>query len=251
MENRNFTDYLENTTTRYPSRSRRGPSIIVIALLIFLSACNVVSTPTPTVPPSTATPTPLVPPTAPAGWSVHKNASFQISLPGSWQEIPLDEARLKSEVDAASANNPHLADLLRGILEGGQFKSLLFYATDRTSTNVISNVSLTRTTLPNSTSVDQAARDYAQALPQILKGAKLVAIDTPLDINGQQGAEVDYDLPLVNVAGQVVTLRGVQYLVVLNAGNAYVVTVTGEAAKEESFVPLARQIGRSFALVAP
>ena len=124
-------------------------------------------------------------------------------------------------------------------------------ATDRTSTNVISNVSLTRTTLPNSTSVDQAARDYAQALPQILKGAKLVAIDTPLDINGQHGAEVDYDLPLVNAAGQVVTLRGVQYLVLLNSGNAYVVTVTGDAAKEESFVPLARQIGRSFALVAP
>jgi hypothetical protein len=251
MENRNFMDNVKNTTTPCHSRSRRGACIIVIALLVLLSACNVQSTPTPTVPPPTATPTPIVYPTAPAGWSVHKNASFRISLPDSWQEIPLDEARLKSEVDAASADNPHLADLLRGILEGGQFRSLLFYATDKTSTNVISNVSLTRTTLPNSTSVDQAARDYAQALPQILKGAKLVAIDTPLDINGQKGAEVDYDLPLVNAAGQVVTLRGVQYLVLLNSGNAYVVTVTGEAAKEESFVPLARQIGRSFVVAAP
>lgn len=241
----------KRNTSSFSGGPSRGALIIAGALLVLLGACSVISTPTPTVPLPTATPTRIPLPTAPAGWSIHKNASIQISLPDTWQEIPLDEAGLKGEIDAATADNPYLATMLRSILESGQFKSFLFYAADKASTNVINNVSIARTTVPNATSVDRAARDYADALPQVLKGAKLVAIDTPLVINGQNAAEVDYDLPLVNAAGQVVTLRGVQYLVLPNSGNAYVVTATGDAANEEKFVPLARQIGRSFAVVAP
>ncbi len=251
MEDQTERGILKTNSSSRLSWQSRAALVIAALLLVLLGACNVINTPAPTVPPPTVTPTPIVFPTAPAGWSVHKNASFQISLPGSWQEIPLDEAGLKSEIDAATADNPYLATMLRSILESGQFKSFLFYATDKTSTDVINNVSIARTTIPNATSVDRAAREYADALPQVLKGAKLVAIDTPLEINGQNAAEVDYDLPLVNAAGQVVTLRGVQYLVLPNSGNAYVITATGDAANEEKFVPLARQIGHSFAVAAP
>lgn len=222
---------------------------LALAILVLVSACG--GTPTATLIAPTPQATPLIFPTAPAGWTVREAPSLRISLPPSWQPIALDEAQLKSEVDSASTNNPHLADTLRGILESGQSKSFLFYAADTSSTSVVTNVSVAKTTLPNGTSPEQAEKDYASALPGILKGAKLVAFETSMQINGRKAGEVDYDLPLVNAAGQVVTLRGVQYLFFLNSGDAFVVTITGDAASQETFVPLARQIGRSFVVTAP
>jgi hypothetical protein len=230
---------------------RRLFLFFALSLLVLLGGCTVFPTPNPTVTAPTSTPPPLVLPTAPAGWNVHHGASFQISLPASWEQIALDEATLKKEVDAASSDNPHLADTLRAVLDSGQFKSFLFYAADKTSTSVVSNVSIAQAPTPGGTSVEQAERDYAQALPQVLKGAKLVAMETALAINGQKAGEIDYDLPLVNAAGQVVILRGVQYLFFLNSGDAYIVTVTGDASAQDRFVPLARQIGQSFEITAP
>lgn len=222
---------------------------LAFAVCAFLSACG--GTPTK----ASATPTPqataLVLPTPLAGWTIQQGASFQIGLPPQWQAISLDESKLKAEIDSASSNNPHLADTLRAILESGQHKALLFYAADSSSTNVITNVSVARTSAPSGTSPEQAERDYAEALPGVLKGAKLVALETSMEVNGRKAGEVDYDLPLVNASGQVVTLRGVQYLYFLDSGDVFVVTVTGDAASQETFVPLARQIGKSFAVTGP
>ena len=155
---------------------RKGILFFALVLLISLGACSVSTTPTPTVPAPTLTPSPIVLPTAPAGWSVRQGPSFQISLPVSWDQIPLDEATLKAQVDAASTDNPHLADTLRAILDSGEFKSFLFYAAENTNASIINNVSIARAPTPNGTSAEQAEKDYAQALPQVLKGAKLVAI---------------------------------------------------------------------------
>jgi hypothetical protein len=236
--------------------NRKFPSAIftilaVIALGALLSACGLTGTPTPTFPPPTATPLPRTTPTPPTGWNIHSKPAFQIALPSSWQEIPLDDSSLKNAIDAASNDNPYLADTLRGILTSGQNKNLVFYAADEASTVVITNVSISRTSIPNGTSVEKAAHDYADALPQLLQGAKLVVVDAPLEVNGQQAGEVDYDLPLVNPGGQVVTLRGVQYLFVSSSGDAYVVTVTGDASAADKFVPLARQIAKSFMSAKP
>ncbi len=228
-------------------------TLIAILLCSFLGACSFIATPTPTIPPPTATLTPVITPTPPAGWTIHTKPGLQIALPNSWQEFPLDDATLKSAIDAASTNNPHLANTLNGILTTGQNKNFVFYAADQATAangNIIDNLSVSRTTVPAGTSVDQAVRQYAEALPQILKGAKVIAFDAPMQINGQMAGEVDYDLPLVNGTGQVVNARGVQFLFVPTSGDAYVVTVTGDATNADKFMPLARQIGKSF-LIKP
>jgi hypothetical protein len=225
--------------------------LAAIPLLLWLGGCSAVTLPGPTGIPATATLPPAVVPTPPTDWNLHYGPSFQIAIPPSWEQIALDETTLKSQLDAASTDNPHLANTLKAILDTGQFKSFLFYAADKTGTMITSNVSVTRTQTPSGASAEQIGRDYAQALPQVLKGANLVAMETALTINGKSAAEVDYDLPLVNAAGQVVILRGVQYLFFVDPGDAYVVTVTGDASDQERFVPLARQIGRSFFLTSP
>jgi hypothetical protein len=55
-------------------------------------------------------------------------------------------------------------------------------------------------------------------------------------------------MPLVNTAGKVVKVRGVQFVVGTGAAEAYVITLVGDAAREGEFVPLARTIGRSFSV---
>ncbi len=227
---------------------------LILAAFFLLSGCEAVfGPPAPTPVPPTVTPTPtLPPPTSAAGWSSHQKDAFQITLPSSWQEIQMGDAALKQAIDAASSDNPHLADTLRGILTSGQNKNFEFYAVDSKSPGVIvTNVSVARTTVPPGTTAAQAAQQFADSLPQLLKGAKLVEVRGPLEINGVHAGEVDYDLPLVNPAGQVVTVRGVQTLFVPTSGNGYVVTVTGDASQANQFVPLAREIAQSFWLANP
>ncbi len=218
----------------------------VLPLILVLGACSSNTTPAPTVAPRTPTRVPVSTPTPPAGWSIHTRPGFQLALPSSWQELPLDDAALKSMIDSASNDNPHLAVLLSSILTSGQNKNLLFFAADKTAGPVVTNVTITRTDLSNYTGVDQAVRQYAQSLPDVIKGAKLISIDAPLDINAAKGGEIIYDLPLVNASGQVVTVRGIQYLVLTPSGQTYVVTVTGDSSDGDKLIPLARQIGRSF-----
>lgn len=215
------------------------------AVLALLCACTFISTPGPTT--TLPSPTlPLVTPTPPAGWQIHNGPSFQLSMPSSWEQVSLDEVTLKNEINGAASNNPHLADTLRSILDTGRYKSFLFYGIDNSASEITRNVSVIRTPRPDGSSIEQTERDYAEALPSVLKGSRLVAIETALEINGHKAGEVDYDLPIVNAAGAVVTLRGVQYLFFTNTTDTYVVTVTGDASDQEAFVPLARQVGRSF-----
>lgn len=230
---------------------KRTIVLIGLAFALLLGACNVLSSPTASAPTPTSTLVHAPAPSPPAGWSAHDGPSFKISLPDSWAPISLDEPTLKKEIDAASSDNPHLAVTLKAILDSGQFKSFVYYAVDKTATNIVSNVSVVRTPSPAGSSVEQIERDYAQSLPQVLKGAKLVAMESALEINGLKTGEIDYDLPLVNSAGQVVTLRGVQFILFPDSGDAYVVTVTGDAAAQDTLVPLARQIGHSFFLTTP
>ncbi len=221
--------------------------LIAVALVAALTACG---GPNPILPLSTPTRPPIVFPTPPPGWTVHAKSSFQLALPESWREFPLEETALRDALDRASVNNPHLSDTLRALLESGQHKSLTFYAADTASAGVVGNVAVTRATLASGTAIEQTANDYANALPQLIKGAKVIAARVPLDINGLSAAEIEYDIPLVNAGGEVVTLRGVQFIFLLDSGGLYLVTVTGDAAVP-SFNVLAQQIGRSFVGVQP
>ncbi len=247
-----------------PTNTRRRLIYILLALVITLAILDLVffwskspqaATPTrtpevalATLTPSSAPPTTSAP-TVETGWTIHKKDTFQLALPSSWQELSLDDTTLKQEIDAVSQDNPHLADQLRGILSSGQNKNFVFYAADTSNQgNVVSNVSVARTSVPAGMSVTQVAQEFANALPQMLKGAKVVSTNAPLTINGQQAAEVDYDLPLVNSAGQVVTVRGIQYIFVPKTGDAYVLTISGDASQADQWTPVAHKIGESFVI---
>lgn len=226
-------------------------ALIACGALTCLNACGEPQTTMPANTPTlnaTAAPTRRVMtiPTAAPGWSMYSRSTYQIALPDSWQEVKLQENELKNAIASAQESNPPFAEQLRTLLESGQYKGFIFYATEKNRAAVARNVSIARSTLAGSQDLQTFAKTYADALPNLVRGAKVKEAQAPLKINGINAAAFVYDVPLVDDAGNLTMLRGVQYLYVLEGGDAYLVTVTGDAADAENFMPLARQIATSF-----
>lgn len=207
---------------------------------------NATSAPTPA-----PTRRPIIVPTTPAGWTPYSRSTYQIALPDAWHEIKLNEAELKRAISSAQENNPPLAEQLRALLESEQYKSFVFYALDESSAPMLRNVSVARIGLEGTNDLETYAKQYADALPNVIRGAQVVEVQSPLVVNGIRAASLVYDISLVNASGDLQTLRGVQYLYLLESGDAYLVTVTGDASDEKKFVPLARDIATSFVGVTP
>lgn len=231
-------------------------ALVACGALLILNACDERQTTTPeNTPTSNATTAPtrrqVTFPTPAPGWSIYSRSTYQIALPDSWQEIKLQETELKNAIAAAQDSNPPLAEQLRTLLQSGQYKGFIFYATEKNRAAVTRNVSIARSTLAGGQDLQTFAKAYADALPNLVRGAKVSEVQAPLKINGINVAAFVYDVPLVDNAGNLTTLRGVQYLYVLEGGDAYLVTLTGDAADAEKFMPLARQIATSFVAVTP
>lgn len=221
--------------------------------IILLAACGNAPTPTPDILRETSAPTrrPVIIPTTPPGWTPYSRSTYQIALPDAWQEVKLSEQNLKDAIASAQENNPPLAEQLRTLLESGQYKSLAFYAVEKSNAPVLKNVSIARLALQGTNDLEAFAKSYADALPNVARGSRVIEVQAPLQINGTNAAAFQYDVSLVNTEGVLTTLRGVQYLYVLDSGDAYLVTVMGDANDAEKFLPLARQIATSFVGVTP
>lgn len=221
-----------------------GP--FLITLVVFTSACG--DTPTPTPPPVATATTPRVNifPTAAPGWSIYKRSTYQIALPDTWQQVNLQDKELRNSITAAQDSNPPLAEVLRTLLESGQYKGFIFYATDKIAASPARTVSIARSTLPPDRDIQSIAQAYAQGLPDLVRGAQLTTVQAPLKINGLDAAAFEYTISLVDENAKLVTLRGMQYLYVLRSGDAYLVTITGDAS-DGKFESFARGIGEAFA----
>jgi hypothetical protein len=195
-------------------------------------------------------PTPI-PPTPPPGWNIFSRSEYQIALPASWQELVLQDQDLKDAIATAQSENPPLAAELNTLLQSGQYKAFIFYAADKSARPGVRTISIARTTLGGSNDLQTFAASYAEALPQVIRGAHLVEAQGSLEVNGMRAAAFVYDVPLINSNGVLTTSRGVQYLYQLDSGAAYLVTVTGDAREGDKFGALARAIATSFVGTGP
>ncbi|MDL1896540.1 hypothetical protein FBQ82_09720 [Anaerolineae bacterium CFX7] len=224
-----------------------------LGLVFILSACANSATPTA---PVTATNTPtatrpaVVFPTAAPGWKIFKRATYQLALPDSWQEIQLHADEIKNAVAAAQVNNPPLAETLRALLETEQYKELDFYAVDKSATPRPRTISIARAALPPNQNIASIAAAYAETLPQAVRGAQVTKTQAPFQLNALNVAAFEYTLSFVDANAKLVTLRGAQYLYVLETGAAYLVTITGDAT-DATLSEFARSIAATFAATAP
>jgi hypothetical protein len=233
------------------SLRRKFFGLMLFLLVLSLGACADPQTATP-LPDATATPTRqlVTPPTPAPGWKLVKRSTYQIALPDTWQEIKLQEDEIKNAVTAAQDNNPPLADILRTLLESRQYKGFIFYAADKNAAPPARTVAIARAALPPNQDLQSTAQTYAQLLPTLVRGAQVTNIQAPLKINGIDAAAFDYTISLVNQNAKLATVRGVQYLYVLDSGDAYLVTLSGDAS-DPAFESVARDIAETFAAYHP
>jgi hypothetical protein len=226
---------------------------LILCTLLFLAACGGDQTETPGAPETPLAPTSPAPviPTTPAGWAPYSRSTYQIALPDSWEQVKLEEQDLKSAIATAQENNPPLAEQLRALLESGQYKAFTFYAVEKQSTPILRNVSITRVSLQGTNDLQAYMKAYVDALPNVIRSAQVIEMQAPLRVNNMNAASIVYDVSLVDNAGTLSTLRGVQFLYRLDSGDAYLVTVTGDAKDAEKFMPLAREIAASFVGMTP
>jgi len=226
---------------------------IILFVLLLIVACDGAQTETPNLPEATLAPTrrPLTIPTTAAGWSAYSRSTFQIALPDTWHEVKLSDADLKRAITSAQENNPPLAEQLRALLESGRYNAFTFYAIENNDTGILRNVSIARVALKGANDLQAFAKSYAEQLPNVVRGSKVVELQRDLKVNGMNAAALVYDVSLVDQAGALTTLRGMQYIYLLDSGDAYLVTVTGDVNEGEKFLGLARQIATSFVGVTP
>lgn len=228
-------------------RQLRG---MFVLLIIILGACD--SAPVaPTAPPP---PTPFAAPTrqvirlptvAP-GWNQFTRSTYQIALPASWQEIKLQPDALRDALARAQENNPPLADALETLLASGQYQGFIFYAADYDAAPLATTLAIARAPLPPNQTLETLAQAYAATLPNLIRGAQVTRAPDTFKINNLDTAAFEYTLALVDTRGKLVTLRGQQYLYVLDSGDAYLVTITGDAA-DTALPAQARAIAETFA----
>lgn len=234
-------------------RVRLFVCLLLCGTLLLLVDCGGDSNETPLASETTLAPTPapLVIPTTPPGWTPYSRSTYQLALPDSWVQVKLDEQALKSAISAAQASNPPLAEQLRTLQESGQYKAFIFYAVENASAPPLRNVAITRLSLSGTNDLQAYMKSYAETLPGVIRGAQVIEVQAPLRVNNMNAASIIYDVSLVDNAGTLTTLRGVQFLYLLDSGDAYLVTVTGDARDADKFTPLARQIATSFVGITP
>jgi hypothetical protein len=226
---------------------RIWPAIAVLVLTAACAPIDLLSTPTPARTPTAA----IVFPSPRPGWTVYSRSTYQLALPAAWRPIELDEAELRATIQAAQEANAPLAESLRALLESGRYRAFVFYAAATQPAAVIQNVSVVRIAGAGTNDIQSFARATADALPGAARGARVEAVRAPLTVNGLDAAEIVYTLPVISGDGDLVNVRGVQYLYLLDSGDAYVMTVAGDATDGDAFTGLAREIALSFAAVPP
>lgn len=227
---------------------RLDTMLLLVIAVVGCSGVSPTSTATSRGPTVTPPPALVLFPTPPSGWRIEATPTYQIALPGNWQNIPLDPAALRVRISAVQAANPDLARALQGVLDSGQNEQLEFYAVDPNAAALVTSVTIAHTLPAGAVRSEDLAAQDAQAITKQIPGAKVVSTQPLVSVNGIDAALVQYDLPVKSLNGQPYTLRGIQFLFLVSPQDLYVVTITGNS-QDPNLGPQAEMIGKSFVAV--
>lgn len=163
----------------------------------------------------------------PNGWTEYAvpENGFALSVPTTWQRLPVKPQELEAALEAVRQSNPELANVLGTNGSTLMQNGIKFWAFDLTpdtrQSGFATNVTLTRQTLPNSVSLDTFVSINLNQL-QALTTRNSEIVHERVSLGGVPAERVRYLLAL-NGDGAPLTAAINQYLVV-NGQAAYVLT---------------------------
>jgi hypothetical protein len=177
----------------------------------------------------------------PNGWREYQmpTEGFALSVPISWQQLPVKSQELEATLQTIRESNPELADTLGANASALLQNGVKFWAFDLNpetqQAGFATNVTLTRQQLPNPVSFDAFVSINLNQLNE-LKTRNSEIVNERTLIGGQPAQRVRYLLTLNRDSDAPITAAITQYLV-LNGRNAFVLTYatrTDLAAKYQS-----------------
>ncbi len=179
------------------------------------------------------------------GWVTHQIEEFELALPETWEIIPMDKEKLELIVKIMKETNPQWAAQIEMLLTTGLYEQFRLWAMDTESVDLLTNVNVIYLPVP------MTARVYVTTVKKQLEGmgAKVVATDDDLEINGLQAGRIDYEIVVQTFGGDEILTIGIQYAIIVDVEGVYIVTFgTGEQQREAQS-PVFERIANSFSLI--
>ena len=185
----------------------------------------------------------------PNGWNEYQDTDngFAISIPTTWQQLPVKPEELAAALATVRQSDPELADSLGANGQTFMQNGVKFWAFDLTpetqQAGFATNVTVTRQTLPSAVSFDSFVAINLNQLNALTTRNSDIVNDR-ISIAGLPAERVRYLLALNQAAGAPITAAMTQYLV-LNGVHAFVLTYATRTDLMEKYQPLFDQSAAS------
>ncbi len=191
----------------------------------------------------------------PNGWTEYPvpEAGFAVSVPTTWQRLPVKPLELDAALESVRQSNPELAAALgehaAALIQSG----VKFWAFDLTPENqrggFATNLTVTRQSLPGAVSFDSFVAVNLTEL-NALSTRNSEIVNDRVTLGGQPAERVRYLLALNSEDGSPLTAAITQYLV-LNGRNAFVLTYTARTDQADRYNAIFEQSAASLRFIGP
>jgi hypothetical protein len=185
----------------------------------------------------------------PNGWSefAMPENGFALSVPVSWQRLPVKQQELSAALAAIQESSPEIAQALGENAPTLLANGVRFWAFDMgaayAESQFATNVTVTRQTFSNPVSFDTfVAVNLSQLRSVSSRNSDIV--NERISLAGQPAERVRYLLTLNRESGEPMTAAITQYLV-LDGRNAYVLTYATRTDQTETYRPIFEQSAAS------
>ncbi|GAB4579965.1 MAG: hypothetical protein Fur0022_27040 [Anaerolineales bacterium] len=217
-------------------------------------------TPPPTEPP-TLTPLPTGAVTAEAAiadWTRYDfwADGFSISLPNFWQPITTDQATMDNIMNAAGENNANIqamfsSEYMQALVSQGIKLMALDTSRESLLSDAPTNFNLLSVELPINVDLDTLIDATLGQLEQMFSLSEPLERErVTLGADQLEAERLIYVVDQVNVIGQPITARLVQYII-LDGKMQYVLTFSSNAEELDAPLPIFDEIAQTFDLIEP
>jgi hypothetical protein len=185
----------------------------------------------------------------PNGWSefAMPENGFALSVPVTWQRLPVKRQELDAALGAISESSPEVAQALGENAPALFASGVRFWAFDLENAaarnGFATNVTVTRQTFPNPISFDTFVSVNLSQLRSVSSRNSDI-VNERIALAGQPAERIRYLLTLDQEGGEPMTVAITQYLVV-DGQNAYVLTYATRTDQSEMYRPIFEQSAAS------
>lgn len=176
---------------------------------------------------------------------------FAISIPESWQRLPMNPADLQALLASTRAANPELANMLGSNAQTLIQNGIRFWAYDADPAALRSNIATTVTVLKRTLPGPVSLETYVQLnVNQITEmKTRVGAVNSQrLSLNGKAAQQLQYTISFAQSNGTSVLTSVTQFFMVDNA-DAYVIGFAAAPGSAESYLPVFLKTAASFRLL--